>query len=67
MLDLGLPCCDKGRTDSLRIQDPFEETESRVCSAIGGTLYSPALIKECLLLATLGGVVWALSWPTTLA
>jgi hypothetical protein len=57
MLDLGLPCCDNGRTDNRRIQEPFEEIESRACSAIGVTWLSPGRMKECLLLATFGGVV----------
>lgn len=27
-LDLGLPCCERGRMDSLLIHDPFDEMES---------------------------------------
>lgn len=46
-----LPCCDMGRTDSFRIQEPFDEIESRGSSAIGAW--------ERRRVAAFGGVTWA--------
>lgn len=33
-LDRGLPCCDVGRSDSLFIQDPCDENDSRGASGM---------------------------------
>lgn len=42
MLDLKLSCCDNGLIDNLRIQDPFEDIESRVSS---GERASPCFVE----------------------
>lgn len=55
-LDRGLPCCDKGRMDRRRIQDPFDETESRTSSASSDGPKSPCRMNECRLVFVFGGV-----------
>jgi hypothetical protein len=47
-LDLGLPCWDRGRIESLRIHELLDEIES-LFSAIIGPAPSPCLRNECLL------------------
>ena len=60
MLDLGLPCCDRGRIDQRRlIHEPFEENESLETSEMGGGTLSACLMAEYRRLNVLGGVVWA--------
>lgn len=60
MLDLGLPCCERGRIDSLRIHDPFDENESLDTSVIVEAAKSPCRTKDCRRLVPLGGVIWEL-------
>lgn len=57
MLDLMLPCCERGRIDSRLIHEPLDENESLASSAMGGGAQSPCLIKDCRLLVDFGGVV----------
>ncbi len=62
-LDLGLPsCCDSGRIERRRIQDPFDETESRTSSGVSEAAASPpwCRTKDCRRLLVLGGVNWVL-------
>lgn len=54
MLDLRLPCWDKGRRDSRRIHESLEDTESLPFSAIGWDTRSPPRMNECLLPLDLG-------------
>jgi hypothetical protein len=54
MLDLRLPCWDRGRRDSRRTQDPFDDTESLQFSAMGCEVKSPGRMNDCLLLLDLG-------------
>jgi hypothetical protein len=54
MLDLRLPCWDRGRRDNRRIQDSLDDTESLQFSAMGCDVTSPGRINDCLLLLDLG-------------
>jgi len=59
-LDLRLPCWDIGRIDSLRIQEPFDDTESRGSSTIGTARpESPCLAKGRRVAGGFVGVIWA--------
>lgn len=57
-LDLKLSCCDSGRMDNLRIQEPLEERESRESSAMGvAGANSPCLTEGCREVEDFGGVI----------
>lgn len=60
MLDRGLPCWDRGRIESLRIHELFDEKESRDVSVIVEAAKSPCRTDDCRRLVDLGGVTWEL-------
>lgn len=58
-LDLKLPCWESGRIDNLRIQEPFEDKESRESSTIGvAGANSPCLVDGCLANEDLVCIIW---------
>lgn len=61
MLDRGLPFCEFGITDSLRIQDPFDEIESRRSSlpCSGVDVLSPNLLSDPTRLVLFNGESFA--------
>lgn len=63
MLDRGLPFCELGITDSLRIQDPFDEIESRRSSVpcSGVDVLSPSLLSDPIRLVLFMGESFAVN------
>jgi hypothetical protein len=61
MLDRGLPFCEFGITDSLRIQDPFDEIESSRSSlpCSGVDVLSPNLPSDPIRLVLFNGESFA--------
>lgn len=60
MLDRSLPCCERGRRESLLIHDPLDEMEALgVSEMVAKAGCSPCLESDCLLLRDFGDVTCA--------